>query len=104
LGALLEACSPQSLPFDPFAKNPPNLGDVVPISTPSSHRLIARVSDYIYVMGFFRRRQKTRCCWIGRTELSPEAWHHGLMMAKNNGRCPSSTRTLLDCRNLYESD
>jgi predicted sulfurtransferase len=37
-------------------------------------------------------------------ELSPEAWHHDLTMAKNNGHRPSSSSILLDCRNVYESD
>lgn len=91
LDALLNACS-QNLPFDPFDTNPPNLGDVVPVSTPTFNRLIVRTRDEVLRDGL-----DDALDWNDAgLELSPSAWDQELRQ--------SESLFLLDCRNNYESD
>lgn len=94
LETLLQACS-KALPFDPFATQSPNLGDIVGIETPTFSRLIVRVRDFI-----LRDRIPddigSSLDWADAgLELSPSNWHDQL---QDDGS------VLIDCRNLYESE
>ena len=91
LDTLLHVCS-QHLPFDPFAMSPPNLGDVVPISTPTFNRLIVRTRDEVLRDGL----DDTLNWNDAGLELTPSAWDHELRQ--------SESLVLLDCRNIYESE
>ena len=89
----LDACS-TALPVDPFLCSPPNLGDVVPITTPTFNRLIVRVRDYVLRDGL-----EDGLDWNDAgPELSPAEWHEDVSGSE------SSKLVLLDCRNDYESD
>jgi UPF0176 protein len=94
LGRLLEVCS-KVLPCDPFAEVPPNLGDIVPISTPTFNRLIVRTRDFILRHGILPNGLSLDWSDAGR-ELSPSEWH-------DQARADDKV-LLLDCRNSYESD
>jgi rhodanese-related sulfurtransferase len=90
LEALLNACS-TTLPFDPFVSNPPNLGEVVNIDTPTFNRLVVRVRDYILRAGI------DDLDWSDSgPELSPSDWHDSIK--------EENDFVLLDCRNSYESE
>lgn len=92
LETLLNVCS-QQLPFDPFDMNhPPNLGDVVPVSTPTFNRLIVRTRDEVLRDGL----DDTLDWNDAGLELSPSVWDQELRQ--------SESLILLDCRNTYESD
>ena len=92
LDSLLDACS-HRLPFDPFERNAPNLGDVVPISMPTFNRLIVRTRDAVLRDGL----DSEDLDWDDAgLELTPTEWDQEL-------RQPESL-FLLDCRNLYESE
>ncbi|KAL3932575.1 MAG: hypothetical protein SGARI_003928, partial [Bacillariaceae sp.] len=110
LEALLSACSSfGSLPFDPFTdNNPPNLGDVVSVDTPTFHRLVVRVRDYILRDGISDDIiAPLSLDWSDAgPELSPSEWHEQIVQNENkdneNGE-EDDTMILIDCRNLYES-
>lgn len=93
LERLLNVCS-TLLPFDPFAENPPNLGAIVPISTPTFNKLIVRTRDFILRDGI--SHNEVRLDWSDAgAELSPSEWHKLIQ---------EDDVVLLDCRNSYESD
>ncbi|KAI2493641.1 hypothetical protein MHU86_20894 [Fragilaria crotonensis] len=91
LDALLNACI-ECLPFDPFEINAPNLGDIVPASTPTFNRLIVRTRDAV-----LRDELGEPLDWDNAGfELTPAEWDQELRQSKSS--------VLLDCRNLYESE
>lgn len=91
LDSLLKACS-SNLPFDPFDEVGPNLGDIVPSSTPTFDRLIVRTRDYVLRDGI---DSEIALDWNNAgPELDASEWHEAVM----------SGPALLDCRNLYESN
>lgn len=91
LDALLNACI-ECLPFDPFEVNAPNLGDIVPASTPTFNRLIVRTRDAV-----LRDELDEPLDWDNAGfELTPAEWDQELRQSKSS--------VLLDCRNLYESE
>ncbi|KAG7356582.1 rhodanese domain containing protein [Nitzschia inconspicua] len=94
LHTLLESCS-TSLPFDPFANQTPNLGDVVSIDTPTFDRLVVRVRDYILRDGISHEIAASLNWSDAGPELSPSEWHDQVQKDKV---------VLIDCRNLYESE
>ena len=91
LDMLLNACL-ECLPFDPFGVNAPNLGDIVPTSTPTFNRLIVRTRDAV-----LRDELDEFLDWEDAgLELTPAEWDQQLRQ--------STSTVLLDCRNLYESE
>jgi predicted sulfurtransferase len=91
LDLLLNACV-ECLPFDPFSLNAPNLGDVVPTTTPTFNRLVVRTRDAV-----LRDDLGEFLDWNDAGfELTPAEWDQQLRQ--------SNASVLLDCRNLYESE
>ena len=90
LDLLLNTCS-TILPFDPFAVDGPNLGDIVKIDHPTFVKFILRIRDKILRDGL-----SSSVDWSDAgEEISPSDWHEQI---KKEGI------VLLDCRNSYESD
>lgn len=76
-----------------------NLGDIVPISTPTFQRLIVRTRDAILRDGL-----DLDLDWKeAGEELSPEAWDQELR-GSGSSATEAKTPCILDCRNDYESD
>ena len=101
LAELLQACA-TTLPFDAFRANPPNLGDVVPITVPTFDRLVVRVRDFVLRDEIPVGNGETAPLdWSDAgPELPPADWHNALSHAQGNDTPP----LILDCRNLYESE
>ena len=98
------------LPFDAFAHNPPNMGNVVDGTVPTFDRLIVRTRDYILRDGMLREDEENDNPALDWTdsgvELDAADWDAQLRPLVSS----SSTTTnehkvqLLDCRNAYESE
>ena len=99
LDTLLQVILTDMLFLDPFENNPPNLGDVVPIDTPTFDRLIVRIRDFVLRDGIPSDIEELD--WSDDhpgPKLSPQEWYDEIVASSGN------TATLLDCRNGYESD
>ncbi|KAL3934628.1 MAG: hypothetical protein SGBAC_009700 [Bacillariaceae sp.] len=104
LDEFVKACS-TSVSFDLFADDDekPNLGNVLPISTPTFNRLIVRTRDYVLRDGIDDHAEVggTTLDWNNAgPELEANEWHEAVMDTNSS----SSKAALLDCRNFYESD
>jgi UPF0176 protein len=99
LDTFLEVCESQ-LPVDVFAKNAPNLGDIVPITTNTFNRLIVRTRDAVLRDGLNKDDQEYLDWDDAGMELTPAEWDKELREPSEES---SSPLLLLDCRNLYES-
>lgn len=83
-----------SLPYNPFSEETPNIGDLVPMTTPTFNRLVVRNRDYVLRDGI---PEDIVLDWNDAgLELEAADWHNSLSS--------SQEPTLLDCRNQYESD
>ena len=87
------------LPCDKFEENPPNMGNLVPIDTPTFDRLIVRTRNAILRDGINLEDddgEEITLDWNDHgIELDPSEWDEQL-------RRPNVQ--LLDCRNEYESN
>ena len=120
LAEFIKACQEQvvfadddaSMLFDEKDDNPPNLGVIVPIETPTFNRLIVRTRDYVLRDGINTKIHKTLDWSDAGIELKPEEWQNVLTTGKqqeeesvnNNNMQQQHQPILLDCRNDYESN
>jgi predicted sulfurtransferase len=122
LDRLLEECT-CNLPFDPFELNAVNLGEVVDIvTTRTFDRLIVRTRDYVLRDGLdlleLDDQNENDAPLVGLdwndagSELTPAEWNDDLQQLYYSNKDDDQEElplrlplpTLLDCRNLYESD
>ncbi|CAJ1965287.1 unnamed protein product [Cylindrotheca closterium] len=107
LDELLEACSSSLSSLDLFVDEKPNLGDVVPISTPTFDKLIVRTRDYVLRDGIDSEIGRTLDWSDAGPELEADEWHEAVMNRGSDNKIKNKNNSmgaLLDCRNLYESE